>query len=202
MPLFPTTRSRIHHRLSRSNLARPELRLIGGGDARKRFCLSHEHQGDCDGHETHAGHAQQASRVAESKTQYAIRLNPRDPSIFFRYSGLSIAHFVLSDFEQSRKWAQLSIDRKPDWWAAHALLTASLMLTGRKNEAIEAAKALLQRAPKISLHTLPIEPVRPAAAKKLFYDSLSSAGVPLSEDAAAGTVRAVVLAVASIPRRT
>jgi hypothetical protein len=137
--------------------------LIGGGDARKRFCLSHEHQGDCDGHETHAGHAQQASRVAESKTQYAIRLNPRDPSIFFRYSGLSIAH---------------------------------------KNEAIEAAKALLQRAPKISLHSLPIEPVRPAAAKKLFYDSLSSAGVPLSEDAAAGTVRAVVLAVASIPRRT
>jgi adenylate cyclase len=113
------------------------------------------------------------------KTQYAIRLNPRDPSIFFRYSGLSIAHFVLSDFEQSRKWAQLSIDRKPDWWAAHALLTASLVLTGRKNEAIEAAKALLQRAPKISLHALPIEPVRPTAAKKLFYDSLSAAGVPL-----------------------
>ena len=55
--------------VSKSNLARLELLLIGGGDAkspRKRFCLWHEHQGDCDGHETHACHAQQASRVAES----------------------------------------------------------------------------------------------------------------------------------------
>lgn len=60
---------------------------------------------------------------------------------------------------------------------AQALLTASLVQLGRKNEALEAAKALLQKAPKISLHTLPIEPVRPAAAKKLFYESLSEAGI-------------------------
>jgi adenylate cyclase len=122
-----------------------------------------------------------AGRAEESieKTQYAIRLNPRDPSIFFRYSGLSIAYFILSEFEQSLKWAQLSIKRKPDWWMAQALLTASLVQLGRKNEALESAKALLQKAPKISLHTLPIEPVRPAAAKKLFYESLSEAGIPL-----------------------
>jgi adenylate cyclase len=122
-----------------------------------------------------------AGRAEESieKTQYAIRLNPRDPSIFFRFSGLSIAYFILSDFEQSLKWAQLSIERKPDWWVAQALLTASLVQLGRKNEALEAAKALLQKAPKISLHTLPIEPVRPAAAKKLFYESLSEAGIPV-----------------------
>jgi adenylate cyclase len=120
-------------------------------------------------------------RAKESieKTQYAIRLNPRDPSIFFRYSGLSIAHFILSDFEQSRKWAQLSIERKPEWWVAQALLTASLVLLGRKNEAFEVARTLLQTVPGISLHTLPIEPVRPAAAKKLFYESLNEAGIPM-----------------------
>jgi adenylate cyclase len=123
----------------------------------------------------YAGHAEESIE----KTQYAIRLNPRDPSIFFRYSGLSIAYFILSDFEQSLKWAQLSIKRKPDWWVAEALLIASLVQLDRKKEAIEAAKALLQKAPKISLHTLPIEPVRPAAAKKLFYESLSEAGIPI-----------------------
>jgi hypothetical protein len=53
------------------------------------------------------------------------------------------------------------------------------VLLGRKNEAFEAAKTLLQTVPGISLHTLPIEPVRPAAAKKLFYESLSAAGIPM-----------------------
>jgi adenylate cyclase len=121
-----------------------------------------------------------AGRAAESieKTQYAIRLNPRDPSIFFRYSALSIAYFISPDFEQSRKWAQLSIERKPDWWVAHALLTASLWLLGRKKEAGDEAKALLQKAPTISLSTFPIEPVRPAAAKKMFYEALTAAGIP------------------------
>nr|WP_283815910.1 adenylate/guanylate cyclase domain-containing protein [Bradyrhizobium sp. AUGA SZCCT0222] len=121
-----------------------------------------------------------AGRAEESieKNQYAIRLNPRDPSIFFRYSGLSIAYFILSDFQQSLKWATLSVERKPDWWLARALMAASLVQLDRKNEGLEAAKALLQKAPNISLHALPIEPVRPAAAKKLFYESLGEAGIP------------------------
>jgi adenylate cyclase len=121
-----------------------------------------------------------AGRPEESieNTQYAIRLNPRDPSIFFRYSALSVAYFISSDFEQSRKWAQISIERKPDWWLAQAILTASLMLLGRKKEGAETAKALLQKSPTLSLHTLPIEPVRPAAARKLFYEALNEAGIP------------------------
>lgn len=121
-----------------------------------------------------------AGRAEESiqETLYAIRLNPRDPSIFFRYSTLAIAHFVMADFEQSRKWAQLSVDRKPDWWVAQALLSAALIHLGRKKEAIDSAKALLQRSPKISLQTLPIEPVRPAASKKQFYEALAEAGIP------------------------
>jgi adenylate cyclase len=82
------------------------------------------------------------------KNQYAIRLNPRDPSIFFRYSGLSIAHFVLSDFEQSRKWAQLSIDRKPDWWVAHALLTASLVLRGARTKPSKQLRPFFRERPK------------------------------------------------------
>src|ERR1700688_98627 len=56
---------------SKSNLARRELLLIGSRDAKwsRRnlwFCLWHENQDDCNGHETHACHTQQASRIAES----------------------------------------------------------------------------------------------------------------------------------------
>jgi adenylate cyclase len=121
-----------------------------------------------------------AGRADESieKTQYAIRLNPRDPSIFFRYSALSIAYFVLSDFEQSRKWAQLSIERKPDWWVGHALVIASMVRLGKKGDAVSAAIELLRIVPTISLSSLPIQPVRPLAARKLFYEALRMAGIP------------------------
>ena len=121
-----------------------------------------------------------AGRVEESisKTQYAIRLNPRDPSIFFRFSALSVANFLLSDFELARKWAQLAVERKPDWWISRAILTASLMLLGRTEEAVESGNELIRILPKISLQTLPIEPVRPAPAKRMFYEALSNAGIP------------------------
>ncbi len=121
-----------------------------------------------------------AGRAEESisKTQYAIRLNPRDPGIFFRFSALSVANFLLSDFELSRKWAQLAVARKPDWWISHAILTASLMLLGRTEEAVESGTELIRILPEISLHTLPIEPIRPAPAKRIFYEALSNAGIP------------------------
>jgi adenylate cyclase len=121
-----------------------------------------------------------AGRAEESivKTQYAMRLNPRDPSIFFRYSALSIAHFLLSDFEQSRKWAQLAVERKPDWWVTRAVLTASLMLLGHTDAAVQSGTELVRIMPKVSLRSLPIEPVRPAAAKRIFYEALAQAGIP------------------------
>jgi adenylate cyclase len=121
-----------------------------------------------------------AGRAAESieKTQYAIRLNPRDPSIFFRYSSLAISYFNLSDFEQARKWAQLSVERNSEWWVAHAILAASLLMLGLKQEAVEAGKVLFQISPALSLAKLPIEPIRPTAAKKLFYNALAELGIP------------------------
>jgi len=59
-----------HATNSKSNLARPELFLIGGWDTKwsrksRWFCLWHEHQDNYNSHETHRCHAQQASRIAE-----------------------------------------------------------------------------------------------------------------------------------------
>jgi adenylate cyclase len=121
-----------------------------------------------------------AGRAEESieKTQFAIRLNPKDPSIFFRYSGLCIAYFILAEYEESCKWAKISIERKPEYWLPHAVLTASLMLMNRTAEATKASEEFLTRFPTISLHSLPIEPIRPVTAKKLFYEALAKAGVP------------------------
>lgn len=59
------------------------------------------------------------------RTNYAIRLNPKDPSLFFRHSALSISYFLLADYEQSAKWARSTIERNPEYWVPYAILAAA-----------------------------------------------------------------------------
>ncbi|WP_143046829.1 adenylate/guanylate cyclase domain-containing protein [Bradyrhizobium erythrophlei] len=113
-------------------------------------------------------------------TKFAIKLNPKDPSIFFRYTVLSISHFLLADYSEAAKWARSSIERKPDYWVAHALLTASLQIVGKTSEAATACCALLAALPRLSITSMPIQPVRPKAAQKLFHHALTEAGLPSS----------------------
>jgi adenylate cyclase len=121
-----------------------------------------------------------AGRARESiaKTEYALLLNPKDPSIFFRYSALSVAYFTLEDYEQSLKWAQLAVEIKPSFWTPHAIMAASLGVLERPRQAREAAETLLRIFPTISLASLPTEPIRPPEAKKRFYQALLDVGIP------------------------
>lgn len=52
------------------------------------------------------------------------------------------------------------------------------MLLGRREEGVRTGAELLRIAPALTLHSLPIEPVRREDAKTLFYKALSDAGVP------------------------
>jgi adenylate cyclase len=121
-----------------------------------------------------------AGRADESiaQSEYAIRLNPKDPSIFFRYTALSVAHFTKENYEESLKWAKLAIDRKPGYWLPYTLQAASFHILGRHEQARSAAQALKQVFPTIALASLPLEPVRPPEPRKRFYQALSDAGIP------------------------
>ena len=68
-------------------------------------------------------------------TEFAIRLNPRDPGVFFRYSGLSLAYLVKRDFPAALEWAERSASRNPDWWLAHALIAAIHSMQGKSERA-------------------------------------------------------------------
>ncbi len=57
--------------------------------------------------------------------EIAIRMNPRDPSIFFRFSDLALAHYTADDFEATIHWAERAIHRMPRWYLAYFLLAAS-----------------------------------------------------------------------------
>jgi adenylate cyclase len=115
---------------------------------------------------------------AIAQTEYAIRLNPKDPSIFFRYTVLSIAYFTLEDYEQSLKWAKQAVENKPAYWMPHAIVAASQSILGRPEQAKKSAQDLLQIVPTISLRSLPVEPIRPVEQKRKFYEALSGLGIP------------------------
>jgi adenylate cyclase len=121
-----------------------------------------------------------AGRADESiqTTAYAIRLNPKDPSMFLRYSTLSVAQFLKGNYPEARKWARASVERKPEWWAAHALLMASLALLGEEQEARAACREFVVRFPAISASSLPMRPIRPREAEAVFQRALSKAGLP------------------------
>jgi adenylate cyclase len=63
-------------------------------------------------------------------TEIAIRLNPRDPSVFFRYAVLAEANFAKQDHQQTLHWANQSAALKPDYWYSHALIASTLAISG------------------------------------------------------------------------
>src|SRR5688500_3639846 len=86
----------------------------------------------------HSGRA----RESIEHTKRALEMNPRDPSIFFRYSSMALAHYLLGEHTAGLEWAQRGLARKPNWWVSHAVVVASLWATGRHEAASSAAKAL------------------------------------------------------------
>jgi len=111
-------------------------------------------------------------------TQVAIRSNPRDPSIFFRHSGLAMAHFIAGNFNVAVEWAQKSVNRKKEWYRAHLLLIAGLAHSGRLDEARSAVGAYLATFPNGSLRDADRTPFKFAAHRETLLVGLRTAGLP------------------------
>jgi tetratricopeptide (TPR) repeat protein len=79
-------------------------------------------------------------------TELAMRINPRDPSIFFRYQALADAYFVKRDFEKMVAWASKGVVVKPSYFGVHARAISGLGLLGR---IAEAQTSIQQMSPKI-----------------------------------------------------
>ena len=111
-------------------------------------------------------------------TELAVRSNPRDPSIFFRFSGLAMAYFVAGNFDEAVQWAQKSIDRKREWHRAHLILIAGLAHGGRLEEARSAVAVYLQLFPNGSLRDLDRLAMKYPAHKESLLQGLQAAGLP------------------------
>jgi adenylate cyclase len=111
-------------------------------------------------------------------TEFAIRLNPRDPGVFFRYSGLSLAYLEKRDLSASLEWAERSASRNPDWWLAHALIAAIQSMQGKFGPARTALDDLRRILPSATLSNLPWRSFLPAAESGKVNAALRELGLP------------------------
>lgn len=114
---------------------------------------------------------------AIANQQIAIRMNPRDPSIFFRFSGLALAHYMADDFDAAIIWAERAIHRMPRWYLAHFLLAASRVALGQSEAARTAAVACRAVLPDIAPEDIERMPLKDAGKMQEFRDRLRDAGL-------------------------
>jgi len=111
--------------------------------------------------------------------EFAIRINPKDPSIFFRYSGLACAHFSAGRYLDAVQWARKSVQRKPSWRNGHAYLAASLAQLNLLEEAKEAVINYLENFPDETIsHLMKLGIPEQSDFAKRYEEGLRKAGLP------------------------
>jgi adenylate cyclase len=120
-----------------------------------------------------------AGKVDESirNSEFCIRLNPRDPSVFFRFSSLALAYFVGQDYSRARDWAEKAVARKYGWWQGHALLAASCAFLNVEDDARAAVRDLLRVIPSVSIGHLPPIPFKNPGDFHRLQEGLRNAGL-------------------------
>ncbi|MFT5111627.1 MAG: adenylate cyclase [Parasphingorhabdus sp.] len=116
----------------------------------------------------------QIGRLEEaiSNSEISIRSNPRDPSIFFRFTVISLAHFLAGRYELAIEWADKAINRMPSWYLAHLVLAASYVQANRVEEAQLAIDHCLKVIPDITISSLDRFPLKNIGDMQLLRDSL------------------------------
>jgi adenylate cyclase len=109
----------------------------------------------------------------------ALRLSPLDMEKASMFSGLSMAHFILEDYEAMLATAAQSAHEMPKWVTAHRFAAAAAALLGRADEAQRWGNQLMALAPSYRLSRARlILGWRDAAVMDRYLSALHVAGVP------------------------
>ena len=115
---------------------------------------------------------------AIANQQIAIRSNPRDPSIFFRFSGIAFAHYLAGRFDEAVLWANKSIHRRARWYFSHFVLAASHCSAGRPDEAKMAIDNCRTALPSARVADLERVPLKNIEDMEHMRQCLRQAGLP------------------------
>jgi adenylate cyclase len=118
------------------------------------------------------------AKAGIAHAQTALRLNPQDPSNFFRYSGMAVAHFVAGEYEACKECAEKSLQGNADWRLAHIMLIASLVCLGEDEAARSAKDQFLRCCPDERIGTAGAMPFKSDDHRQLLITCLAKVGMP------------------------
>ena len=111
------------------------------------------------------------------QNELAIRINPDDPSIFFRYFGLALAHYLAARYDQALAHATAAVQISPAWWLGLLVRAASLGQMERIGEAKRVHEDLKRVRPDLSVTSLEMLPFASATDRAHFLEGLRKAGL-------------------------
>ena len=116
--------------------------------------------------------------AAIRNNEIAIRANPRDPSIFYRFTGLALSYLLIGRPREAAAWARKAIQLKPAFLQAHAVLLAALAEEGETEEAARALANCLAQRPDASISALKALPFRLNEHRDRLTRGARAAGLP------------------------
>jgi tetratricopeptide (TPR) repeat protein len=114
----------------------------------------------------------------------AIRLSPRDPDLFLFLESIGFRHLIAGRCEDALRWAQRSLQRRPDYFSPYLLIAASNSRLGRMDEARAASRKVLELESGVSLATVrAITSFWDPADRERYVEDLRKAGLPEGTEA-------------------
>jgi class 3 adenylate cyclase/TolB-like protein/Tfp pilus assembly protein PilF len=116
---------------------------------------------------------------AVRRSHRAIELSPFDPQMYFFTSTAGAAHAVAGLYDTAIELLRRSLRLNRLYTSSHRILTLSLSLSGRRDDARKAAAELLMREPNLTASGfLKRYPGSESAHARTFAEALADAGVP------------------------
>ena len=110
--------------------------------------------------------------------EIAIRSDPMDISIAFRFTSIALAHYLAGRYGEAEEWARKAVYRKPNWYMGHTMLAASLAQLNRLKEAKETVDNYLQLFPHARISALMEHPFKNPNDVLRLEEGLRKAGLP------------------------
>jgi adenylate cyclase len=110
--------------------------------------------------------------------EIAIRSDPMDISIAFRFTSIALAHYLAGRYGEAEEWARKAVYRKPSWYMGHTMLAASLAQLNRLKEAKDTVDKYLQIFPHARLSALKEHPFKNPNDALRLEEGLRKAGLP------------------------
>ena len=111
------------------------------------------------------------------RNELALRINPQDPTVFYRHFGLALAHYLASRYDEALVHAGMVLETRPSWWLGQLIYCASLAQLGRTEEASRILDELKRARPDMSAASLNILPFASTRDRQHLIGGLSKAGL-------------------------